>query len=94
MLAARVILSIASAGLFMVGANMGLLCTGRILSGLAAGNFTATGTVSVMENSPPGRSRPAASLAAAANMEGLGLGILISGLVTGFLPGPCSPRSS
>ncbi|MGO2862609.1 MAG: MFS transporter [Brevibacterium sp.] len=88
MLAAGVILSIASAVLFMVGTNMGLLYTGRILSGLAAGIFTATGTVSVMENAPPGRNRLAASVATAANMGGLGLGILMSGLVAHFLPGP------
>lgn len=80
--------SIASAILFLIGSNVGLLLTGRILSGLAAGIFTSTATVTVLENAPAGRERLAGSLATAANMGGLGLGILSSGLLARFAAGP------
>ena len=83
-----VIFSIASAVLFLIGSHIGLLLTGRVLSGLAAGIFTSTATVTVLENAPAGRERLAASLATAANMGGLGLGILSSGLLARFAPAP------
>lgn len=88
LLAAGVFVSLASAGLFMGGDHLGLLYTGRVLSGIAAGIFTATGTVAVLENAPPGRRRLATSLATAANIGGLGLGNLISGTVAEALPRP------
>ena len=83
-----VIFSIASAVLFLIGSHIGLLLTGRVLSGLAAGIFTSTATVTVLENAPAGRERLAGSLATAANMGGLGLGILTSGLLARFAPAP------
>ncbi|MGC3022478.1 MULTISPECIES: MFS transporter [unclassified Brevibacterium] len=83
-----VVFSVASAVLFLIGANVGLLLTGRVLSGLAAGIFTSTATVTVLENAPAGRERLAGSLATAANMGGLGLGILSSGLLAHFAAGP------
>ena len=83
-----VVFSIASAVLFVIGSNLGLLLTGRILSGLAAGIFTSTATVTVLENAPAGRERLAGSLATAANMGGLGLGILSAGLLARFAAGP------
>nr|WP_281389085.1 MFS transporter [Brevibacterium renqingii] len=87
-LAVGVVFSIASAVLFLIGANVGLLLVGRVLSGLAAGIFTSTATVTVLENAPSGRERLAGSLATAANMGGLGLGILMSGLLARFASGP------
>ncbi len=83
-----VVFSVASAILFLIGSDVGLLLTGRVLSGLAAGIFTSTATVTVLENAPVGRERLAGSLATAANMGGLGLGILSSGLLAGFAPAP------
>lgn len=88
MLAAGIVLSLGSAVVFIIGSNMALLYTGRILSGLSAGILTATGTVVVMENAPAGRGRLAAAVATSANIGGLGLGILVAGLVARFVPGP------
>ncbi|WP_198587347.1 MFS transporter [Brevibacterium epidermidis] len=88
LLSLGVIFSIASAVLFLIGSHIGLLLTGRVLSGLAAGIFTSTATVTVLENAPAGRERLAGSLATAANMGGLGLGILTSGLLARFAPAP------
>lgn len=83
-----VLFSITSAVLFLIGSDIGLLLTGRVLSGLAAGIFTSTATITVLENAPAGRERLAGSLATAANMGGLGLGILSSGLLARFAAGP------
>lgn len=88
LLTAGVLLSVVSALLFMYGSHLGLLYTGRVMSGVAAGIFTATGTVAVLENAPEGRRRLATSLATAANIGGLGLGNLMSGAVAAALPRP------
>lgn len=82
------LLSVASAGAFLVGGDLWVLYLGRILSGLAAGVFTATGTVTVIGNAPQGRLALAATIATAANMGGLGLGILMSGLTAPVVPDP------
>ena len=90
-----VVLSLLSAGLFLIagagdGTTVGLVLMyiGRVLSGLAAGIFTSTGTVTVMENSPAGRENLATALATAANIGGLGLGILMSGVVGSVVGAP------
>ncbi|WNM24132.1 MFS transporter [Demequina capsici] len=81
LLLAGLVLSLASAGVFLVADHMWLLFVGRVLSGLAAGILTATGTVVVLENAPAGRARLASSLATASNVGGLGLGMLMAGAV-------------
>jgi MFS family permease len=65
-----------------------LMYCGRVLSGLAAGIFTATGTVTVMENAPHGRATLAAAVATAANIGGLGLGILVAGCTAQLVSTP------
>lgn len=65
-----------------------LMYCGRVLSGLAAGIFTATGTVTVMENAPAGKATFAAAVATAANIGGLGLGILVAGCVAAWIGMP------
>lgn len=94
-LGVAVVLSMLSAGLFLIagtgdGTTVGLVLMyiGRVLSGLAAGIFTSTGTVTVMENAPAGRETLAAALATAANIGGLGLGILMSGAVGSVVDTP------
>lgn len=79
-------LSVASAVAFLIGGQMWLLYLGRVLSGLAAGVFTSTGTVTVIGNAPPSRLPLAAAVATAANMGGLGSGILMAGLVAPIVP--------
>ncbi|WP_062200683.1 MFS transporter [Demequina salsinemoris] len=81
MLLAGLGLSLASAGVFFGGDALGMLFVGRVLSGLAAGILTATGTVVVLENAREGKARLAASLATASNIGGLGLGMLMAGAV-------------
>ncbi|MCP3426883.1 MFS transporter [Rothia sp. AR01] len=88
LLLAGVVFSLLSAALFTIGSPEGLLYVGRVLSGLAAGIFTSTGTVCVMENAPEGKGRLAGSLATASNIGGLGLGILMAGLVGAWAASP------
>ena len=103
-LALALVLSVVSALLFLVaglptdgagpdatgGSTVGLVLmyAGRVLSGFAAGIFTGTGTVTVMENAPAGRATLAAAVATAANIGGLGLGILVSGCVAAMVATP------
>lgn len=90
-LLAAVLAAFGSAICFLVGEANGwlwLLFCGRILSGLAAGVFTATGTVAVLENAPPGHNRLGSAVATAANIGGLGLGIATSGLVAQWASAP------
>ncbi|WGP08053.1 MFS transporter [Bacillus subtilis] len=63
---------------------MPFLYIGRMLSGLAAEIYVATGTVSVMENAPSGDSRLAGSVATAANIGGAGSGILLAGFAAQY----------
>jgi len=85
-LLAGVGLSLLSAVVFAIGDPEWLLAMGRVLSGFSAGIFTATGTVAVLEAAPPGRRRLAGALATAANIGGLGLGMLMAGLIAGLTP--------
>ncbi|WP_333618267.1 MFS transporter [Dietzia sp.] len=88
LLAAGIALTLASAIVFLIGSPLWLIYIGRVLSGLAAGILTATGTVTVLENAPTGRGVLAAAAATAANIGGLGLGILMAGLLGEFAPRP------
>ncbi|WP_256394846.1 MFS transporter [Kocuria sp. TGY1127_2] len=81
-LMAGLVLSVISAVLFWTGIAEWMLFTGRVFSGFAAGLLTSTGTVSVMENAPKGRARLGGAVATAANMGGLGLGVLMAGVVS------------
>ncbi|MFI1766560.1 MFS transporter [Streptomyces sp. NPDC020800] len=77
-----------SAVCFLAEAGLPLLYTGRVLSGFSAGLLSGTGTAAVLELAPP-RLRGRAGLAAtAANMGGLGLGPLVSGVLAQYAPWP------
>lgn len=88
LLAVGVALTFASAVVFIVGEPLPILYIGRVLSGLAAGIFTATGTVTVLENAPAGRATLATAVATAANIGGLGLGILVAGVLGEYAGDP------
>lgn len=88
MLFAGLALSAASAVVFLLADNLGLLLLGRVLSGLSAGIFTGTATVAVVELAPAGWARGATLVATAANMGGLGLGPLLAGFTATYLPYP------
>jgi MFS family permease len=73
------------------------LIAGRVLSGLSAGVFAGTATAALVDLArrplpnarlPQPRPRRASLVAAGANMGGLGLGALLSGLLAEYAPQP------
>src|SRR5690625_1447043 len=74
--------------LFLAGGSLWILLVARAFSGLSAGLFTATATVAVVELAPGHRKVHAAMLAAVVNMGGLGLGPLLAGMISQYLPWP------
>ncbi|MEV7200771.1 MFS transporter [Streptomyces griseoluteus] len=87
-LVVALVLSALSAVCFLLEGGLPLLFLGRVLSGLSAGLFSGTGTAAVLDLAPPGRRGRAALAATAANMGGLGLGPLVSGLLAEYAPRP------
>lgn len=81
-------LSAASALCFLFEGGLPLLFIGRLLSGFAAGLFSGTATVTVLELAPPGHEARAGFAATAANMGGLGCGPLLAGLLAQYAPWP------
>lgn len=99
LLLAGIALGIASALVFVFAGSLAALLVGRVLSGLSAGIFVGTATVTLVELAPDPRPRPAGSsastwksrapaIATAANIGGLGLGPLVAGLLVEYLPEP------
>ncbi|MEA2145369.1 MAG: hypothetical protein QOG59_956, partial [Solirubrobacteraceae bacterium] len=74
-------LSALSAVAFLLAHGLALLLVGRVLSGLSAGIFTGTATATLVDLAPPEDKARATLVAAMANMGGLGLGPLLSGLL-------------
>jgi MFS family permease len=64
------------------------LFAGRVLSGLSAGIFTGTATATLADLAGRHRQRRASVIAAVANIGGLGLGPLVSGVLASFAAGP------
>ncbi|MFD4726774.1 MFS transporter [Streptomyces seoulensis] len=87
-LVVALVLSALSAVCFLLEGGLPLLYLGRVLSGFSAGLFSGTGTAAVLDLAPPERRGRAALAATAANMGGLGLGPLVSGLLAQYAPRP------
>lgn len=80
-----------SAVIFMVWHPLPGLLVARLLSGLAIGLVTATATASLVDlhsRSGDTGSRRADQVSTAANLGGLGLGPIISGMLADWLPAP------
>ncbi|HEU5477760.1 MAG TPA: MFS transporter [Gaiellaceae bacterium] len=82
------VLSGASALLFLVAGSLAPIYVGRIVSGFSAGIFTGTATAYVIDLAPGGRRRLASFVAVFANLGGLGTGTLLSGLLGQWAPDP------
>jgi MFS family permease len=73
---------------FILAPDVGALIAARIVSGISAGLVTGTATATLTELAPASAGRKVALVAPAANMLGLGLGPLVSGLFAQYAPGP------
>jgi MFS family permease len=80
------VLSGASALLFLSAGSLVPIYAGRVVSGLSAGIFTGTATAYVIDLAPAGRRRLASAVAVFANLGGLGAGTLLSGLLAQWAP--------
>ncbi|MEO6501612.1 MAG: MFS transporter [Jatrophihabitantaceae bacterium] len=77
--------------LLAAGAHSGglpALFAGRVLSGLSAGIFTGTATAALADFAGRHRQRRASVIAAVANIGGLGLGPLVSGVLASYARWP------
>jgi MFS family permease len=77
-----------SALVFLFGAGLVSLFIGRVLSGLSAGVFTSTATVTLVELAAAHRQGQASLVATAVNMLGLGCGPLLAGILAAWAPAP------
>jgi MFS family permease len=80
--------SAASAVCFLLAAGLPLIFAGRVLSGFSAGLFTGTASTYVIDLATGPRRGRAVLLAAGANTAGIGIGPLLSGLTSQYLPFP------
>ncbi len=77
-----------SALVFLSDAGLVALFVGRVLSGLSAGVFTSTATVTLVELAATRRQGQASLVATAVNMLGLGCGPLLAGILAAWAPAP------
>jgi MFS family permease len=87
MLLAGIALAAAGAVNFLIGGallSLAALLVARVLSGLSAGIFTGTATVTVVELAPPDHQDRATLVATAMNMVGVGLGPVLAGLLAQY----------
>ena len=87
-LLAGVLLSAASAVVFLLPGGLPTLLLGRVLSGLSAGVFTGNATAALLDLAPAASRGRAGLVAAAMNMGGLGLGPVLAGFLAEYAPAP------
>lgn len=88
MLLTAIVFGLISAVVFVTADSLIALIVGRVLSGLSAGIFVGTATVTLIELVPDSWRDRAPAIATAANIGGLGLGPLVAGLLAEYLPQP------
>jgi MFS family permease len=76
-----VAISILGSLLVAAAQGLGLLVLGRVVSGLAAGLMSGTGTAAVIDMFPPERRNFGGAVAVAANTGGLALGTMLAGVL-------------
>lgn len=82
------LLSAASALLFLFADSIAPIFAGRVVSGLSAGLFTGTGTATLVDLVPGDRRRTASFVAVVVNLGGLGLGTLLAGVLADHFRSP------
>ncbi|MDQ1705581.1 MAG: hypothetical protein QOF18_1947 [Frankiaceae bacterium] len=92
MLLSATMLALLAGLIFSVWTNLPALLVARVVSGLAVGIVTTTATAHLGElharHRPAASTRRAQTVAAAANLGGIGLGPLLAGLLAQFAPDP------
>ncbi|MGV8871533.1 MAG: MFS transporter [Rhodococcus sp. (in: high G+C Gram-positive bacteria)] len=88
MLLSAIVFGLVSAVVFVFASSLTELVIGRVLSGISAGIFVGTATVTLIELVPDAWRDHAPAIATAANIGGLGLGPLVAGVLVEYLPHP------
>lgn len=88
MLLAGIALSAISTVMFLFSHSISGLMLARLFSGFSAGIYTGTATVAVLELAPEPWRNVSTLVATASNMLGLGLGPLVAGILSTYLPYP------
>jgi MFS family permease len=83
-LVAAIALAMLSTVAFLLAASVAALAVARVLSGMAVGLATPTGTAALRELEPGGRGRPASLTASALTLGGLGAGPLLAGFAAQY----------
>jgi predicted MFS family arabinose efflux permease len=83
-----VLLEILAAALFLAGHALPVLIVARVICGLGTGLVTATATAHLGDLAARSGIRHAGHVATAANLGGLGLGPLVSGVLAQYVEGP------
>src|SRR5215469_6846575 len=81
-------ISVVSSLILALAQGLGVLLTGRVISGLAAGMMTGAGTAAIVDLFPPGRRAAGSTLAVAANTGGLASGTLLAGVLADLASHP------
>lgn len=87
-LIAGVVAAGASAGVFLDADTVPMLLVGRALSGVSAGLFTGAATAAIIEAAPPRWRSHSSAIATVANIGGLGVGPVLSGILVEYAPAP------
>jgi MFS family permease len=83
-----VLISVVSSLVLAPAQGLGGLLVGRVVSGLAAGLMTGTGTAAVIDLFPAGRRALSSAIAVAANTGGLALGTFLAGVLADLASHP------
>lgn len=86
MLLTAIAFGIVSAAVFVFADSLAMLLIGRVLSGISAGIFVGTATVTLLEMAPAKWQSRSPAVATAVNIGGLGIGPLLAGLLVQYLP--------
>jgi MFS family permease len=81
-------LAVASASVFLIGGGLPGLLLGRLLSGSSVGLILGTATATLIELQPASERRHAELTSTFANMAGLAIGPLLSGVLAEYGPAP------
>jgi MFS family permease len=85
-LLAALLLAILSTLLFLIADDVNVLLLARFLCGVATGVIAAASTAAIQELAGQGGERRASMVATAANLGGLGVGVIGAGVMAQFLP--------
>lgn len=87
-LAAAILLGVATAALFLLAEDTGVILVARVLSGFSAALVTGAATAAMIDLAPPHRRAAIGGVSIVANMGGLAGGAVVAGILAELAPAP------